>query len=300
MLNQREVRNWQDLHFYRQQLEQAAQEVDKLKTDLIEAQETHDTQQSKLKAASEVEKADIIKKLTLEHEIELDALREELENSEKVANCESEVKRLREILQMKENDVEALRRKTRLMEMNQEQRFHEEKEKIVQILEAGFSQREKLSLQKLEDELELKFKTDLEQEKQTWNTEKCAVLKTIKEEHKTEFEAKLAELESMQNSNIENMVQKAAEDLKKKYDEDKESALKMQYQELTMKSKRELDALKSRFKMMQTTGALLDRSPSVSESEMSLEVRTILHISMFSNFFHFISFLALASKFVPL
>ena len=282
---------------FRQQLEQAAQEVDKLKTDLIEAQETHDTQQSKLKAASEVEKADIIKKLTLEHEIELDALREELENSEKVANCESEVKRLREILQMKENDVEALRRKTRLMEMNQEQRFHEEKEKIVQILEAGFSQREKLSLQKLEEELALKFKTDLEQEKQTWNTEKCAVLKTIKDEHRTEFEAKLAELESMQNSNIENMVQKAAEDLKKKYDEDKESALKMQYQELTMKSKRELDALKSRFKMMQTTGALLDRSPSVSESEMSLEVRNIL-VRFISNFY-FVSFLALASKFVP-
>ena len=83
----------------------------------------------------------------------------------------------------------------------------------------------------------------------------------------------------MQNSNIETMVQKAADDLKKKYDEDKESALKMQYQELSMKSKREMDALRSRFKMMQTTGALLDRSPSCSESEMSLEV------SILSDFF---------------
>ena len=60
--------------------------------------------------------------------------REELENSEKVANCEAEVKRLREILQLKESDVEALRRKTRLMEVNQEEKFHLEKEKIVQIL----------------------------------------------------------------------------------------------------------------------------------------------------------------------
>ena len=64
----------------------------------------------------------------------LDALREELENSERVANCEGEVKRLREILQLKESDVESLRRKTRLMEVNTEERFHEEKEKIVQIL----------------------------------------------------------------------------------------------------------------------------------------------------------------------
>ena len=172
-------------------MEQAAQEVDKLKTDLIEAKETHDGETTKLKEASEIEKADIIKKLTLEHEIELDALREELENSERVANCESEVKRLREVLQMKESDVEALRRKTRLMEVNQEQRFHEEKEKIVQILEAGFSQREKLSLQKLEEELEAKFQSDLEKAKQDWNQEKCQVLQTVKEEHKVEFEAKL-------------------------------------------------------------------------------------------------------------
>merc|ERR1712062_373126 len=172
---------------------------------------------------------DIIKKLTLEHEIELDALREELENSERVANCESEVKRLREILQLKESDVEALRRKTRLMEVNQEEKFHEEKEKIVQILEAGFSQRERLSLQKCEEKLESRFKGDLEKAKHDWNQEKCQVLQTVKEEHKVEFEAKLAELESMQNSNIENMVQEAAEDLKNKSEEDKESELKLQY-----------------------------------------------------------------------
>ena len=103
----------------------------------------------------------------------------------------------------------------------------------------------------------------------------------------------------MQNSNIENMVQKAAEDLKNKYDEDKESALKMQYQELTMKSKREMDALRSRFKMMQTTGALLDRSPSCSESEMSLEV-SISSAIHFGYRFLSIFFLKSASKFVPL
>ena len=44
------------------------------------------------------------------------------------------IKRLREVLQLKESDVEALRRKTRLMEVNQEEKFHEEKGKIVQIL----------------------------------------------------------------------------------------------------------------------------------------------------------------------
>ena len=120
----------------------------------------------KLKDASEVEKADIVKKLTLEHEIELEVLREELENSEKMANIESEVKRLREVLNMKDNDVEALRRKTRLMEITQEERFHEEKEKIVHILEAGFAERERLSLEKREEDLNEKFEKMLEDEKQ--------------------------------------------------------------------------------------------------------------------------------------
>merc|ERR1712079_411299 len=150
-----EIQKLEDCHreidIYRQQLEQAALELDKVKTEFIETQEIHAEEKKNLKENSDVEKAEIVKKLTLEHEIELDALREELENSEKVANCEAEVKRLREILQLKESDVEALRRKTRLMEVNQEEKFHEEKEKIVQILEAGFSQRERLSLQKCED-----------------------------------------------------------------------------------------------------------------------------------------------------
>ena len=79
-----EMQKLEDCHreidIYRQQLEQAAHEVNKLKTDSIEAKEIHESEMKKLKDASEVEKADIVKKLTLEHEIELEVLREELEN----------------------------------------------------------------------------------------------------------------------------------------------------------------------------------------------------------------------------
>merc|ERR1712062_415334 len=213
---------------------------------------------------------DIIKKLTLEHEIELDALREELENSERVANCESEVKRLREILQLKESDVEALRRKTRLMEVNQEEKFHEEKEKIVQILEAGFSQRERLSLQKCEDELSQKFHQQLEQERKSWQEDNLKKLENLKLDQQSEMQVKLSELDKLQKSNIESMMQKATSDLRKKFEQDRENALKTQQQQLTMKAKRDIDALRKRFKMMQTTGAL-ERSPSCSESELSAE-----------------------------
>ena len=112
-----EMQKLEDCHreidIYRQQLEQTSHEVDKLKAESIEDKEQHETELKNMTETNELEKADIVKKLTLEHEIELDALREELENSEKVANIETEVKRVREILQLKENDIEALRRKTR-------------------------------------------------------------------------------------------------------------------------------------------------------------------------------------------
>jgi len=259
-----------EIDIYRQQLDQAALEMDKLKTEFIETKQIHAAEKQTITENSDIEKAEIVKKLTLEHEIELDALREELENSERVANCESEVKRLREVLQLKESDVEALRRKTRLMEVNQEEKFHEEKEKIVQILEAGFSQRERLSLQKYEEELSQKFHEKIDLERKNWQEDNLKKLENLKLDQKSEMQIKLSELDKLQKSNIESMVQKATSDLRKKFEQDRENALKTQHQQLTGKAKRDIDALRKRFKMMQTTGAL-ERSPSCSESELSAE-----------------------------
>jgi hypothetical protein len=61
-----------------------------------------------------------------------------------------QAQRLREGLQV---DVEALRRKTRLLEASQAERFQSEKDKIVQILEAGFAQRERLAVEKCREEM---------------------------------------------------------------------------------------------------------------------------------------------------
>ena len=282
-----EMQKLEDCHreidIYRQQLEQTSHEVDKLKAESIEAREQNELQLKKLTETNELEKADIVKKLTLEHEIELDALREELENSEKVANIETESKRLREILQLKENDIEALRRKTRLMEMTQEERFHEEKEKIVQILEAGFAQRERLSLEKREDDLKQKFEKSVEEQKIQWEEEKSQALALVKREQQFNFDEKLSQMDKAQKMNIEQMIQKATEEMKQKFDQDREAALKQQKQDLTIKAKRELDALRTRFKMMQTAGAL-ERSPSCSESDsMSYEVRFFFNFEFVYN-----------------
>ena len=74
---------------------------------------------------------------------------------------------------------------------------------------------------------------------------------------------------------------------------DRENCLKTQQQQLTMKAKRDIDALRKRFKMMQTTGAL-ERSPSCSESELSAEVINfviILKVKIFQKVFFILSLL---------
>jgi hypothetical protein len=58
---------------------------------------------------------------------------------------------------------------------------------------------------------------------------------------------------------------------RRKLQEEKEAELKSQADKLNAKAKRELDALRQRFRIMQTAGAL-ERSPSASESELSMEV----------------------------
>ena len=59
---------------------------------------------------------------------------------------------------------------------------------------------------------------------------------------------------------------------KKSLEEEKKTLLRNQESELQMRAKLEVDTLRSRFKIMQSSGAL-DRSPSTSESELPIEVR---------------------------
>ena len=126
-------------------------------------------------------------------------------------------------------------------------------------------------MQKCEEELSQKFHQNLEKERKNWQEENLKTLENLKLDQQSEMQLKLSELDKLQKSNIESMVQKATSDLRKKFEQDRENALKTQQQQLTMKAKRDIDALRKRFKMMQTTGAL-ERSPSCSESELSAEV----------------------------
>ena len=104
-----------------------------MKEELSEEREKFERERKALELAKDQERETAVKSLTLEHELELDSLRHKLETSERSAKSELELVKLKEELTMRENDIEALRRKTRLLETAEKERFNSEKEKIVQV-----------------------------------------------------------------------------------------------------------------------------------------------------------------------
>jgi hypothetical protein len=114
-------------------------QVEHLKEELADEREKFNREKLNLEVSKDQERESAIKGLTLEHELELDALRHKLESSEKSAKNEVEVAKLKEELMMRENDIEALRRKTRLLETAEKERFSNEKDKIVQVKQLLFS-----------------------------------------------------------------------------------------------------------------------------------------------------------------
>lgn len=266
-----------EIEIYRRQLENATENVDALKAEMSELKDAHAKAMEKQVSKAGSEKESALSNLMLEHEVEMESLKNRLENSERVAKLEAKVKKLQESLDRKDSDVEALRKKARLLEKNQEEKFLAEKDKIVQILEASFVQREKSAVQESEDLLTAKFARERESlERELRGKYKSelddalieAKLTTAKQcdELRVQFEREYEELQNRQQE----ISGAAVEGERAKWHEELKVALQCQEKQLRQKYKFEVDALRARFKMMQTTGAL-DRSPSTSESELSAE-----------------------------
>ena len=98
------------------------------------------------------------------------------------------------------------------------------------------------------------------------------------QEMKNQFEREYEELQHRQQE-----ISAAAVELERqKFTTEQNKALQLQAKQLRAKFKCDMDGLRARFKMMQTAGAL-DRSPSASESELSLEVSEKRLITLKSN-----------------
>ncbi|KAB7499020.1 RB1-inducible coiled-coil protein 1, partial [Armadillidium nasatum] len=237
------------------------------------------------------ENEDTVKKLTLEHEIEMENLRGKWQEEEKlklneIESLKEDIRKTTELLQKSQYEKENLQK---AMEEKFEKIYKEKEENIRKILGATYMEHEKKSLEFQKQELEIDFnkeklklvemhreelKYKLEEVKQSCEIESQKRLAKEQEEaEKLHIEdlQKCRDLwEAQKEEEVENKKEELKAQLKADYDQSLETT-KLQY-------KMDLETLRSRFRMMTT--ANMDKSPS----ETSLEkfergdfVETVYH-----------------------
>ena len=155
-----------EIDTYRSQLEDALRALDGAKGELAETKEEGEARvemerKERERMVKEVgEKAEgelkeLKQRLELEHELELDSYKQQLETgeSDRHSALVAELEETRRKEKEKEEELAELKAKTELFDVSCEEKIAEEKEKIVAILEAGFSERQRMALQELEAKL---------------------------------------------------------------------------------------------------------------------------------------------------
>jgi len=228
----------------------------------------------------EGELKELKQRLELEHELELDSYKQQLETSESDRHSAllDELEDLRRKEKQKEEELAELKAKTELFDVSCEEKIAEEKEKIVAILEAGFSERQRMALQDLEAKLAEEHRIQVESLASQKNDEMMSRLEELRQKmvdsSQTSTERLKAKLEKEFSARLvakEEELQKQLEVEKQKFENVKQMEVEEVREKVRKKSKMEMESLRSRFKMMQTAGTLETRSPSLSESELSLE-----------------------------
>jgi len=254
-----------EIDVYRQHLHERESQLDQLRAEHAEDMEKWATE---LEERCSTVKKEAETRLALDHELELDALKEEMRKNEATLM-------LKEKLQMAEKELaeerkckKAAEEKMRALESTQEEKINAEKDKIVAILEAGFSERERLAASKAAEEAEAARQDAV----------RAAVLAA--EERAMEKSRSLAATLSeemgvtMDGSSLESLketYQACASQLQLLMAAEKESAVRAKEKEMEAKAKRDMDALRARFKMMQQAGAIAG-SPSSVDMDLSLGV----------------------------
>jgi len=229
-------------------------------------------------------------RLELEHELELDSYKQQLETgeSDRHSALVAELEETRRKEKEKEEELAELKAKTELFDVSCEEKIAEEKEKIVAILEAGFSERQRMALQDLEAKLAEEHRIQVESLASKKNEEMMSRLEELRQKmvdsSQTSTERLKAKLEKEFSARLvakEEELLKQLEVEKQKFENVKQMEVEEVREKVRKKSKMEMESLRSRFKMMQTAGTLETRSPSLSESELSLESpRTDSHESL--------------------
>ncbi|XP_069995576.1 RB1-inducible coiled-coil protein 1 isoform X3 [Penaeus vannamei] len=258
---QREIEMYQEqLHRHQENLQQTTAEFEEVKRALIE------------------EKNEAVKQLSLEHELEMVAMKERWQEEdssrqEELTSLTQKLKSLEEVLQRAESDRNELEKN---FQERFEAHFQEEKDKIVQILEVSFSEREKKALESLKEQLTREHQEEVSR----LLSEKEEALRCACEEVRVKLVAEWREVVDKQHKDLS---EKHAADLakcKEQWDQEKQAEIATKVAEIETRwreerdseiervrqqYKMELEGLRSRFRMMTT--ASMDKSPS----ETSLE-----------------------------
>ncbi|XP_069936715.1 RB1-inducible coiled-coil protein 1-like [Cherax quadricarinatus] len=271
---QREIEVYQEqLHRQQENLQQTTVEFEEAKRMLVE------------------EKVEAVKRLTLEHELEMVALKErwredDLTRQEEIVTLTQKLKGLEDAL------VEAERERSEL-EKNFQNRFEvhiqEEKDKIVQILEVSFSEREKKALESLREQLVQEHQqhvTRLANEREAAVQAACEEVRTklvvewrevVEQQHKDlgeQHSAHLAQCQHQWQLDKQAEIDARLAQVDARWREERDSSVERVRQQYKL----ELEGLRSRFRMMTT--ASMDKSPSETSLEKFECIYTERYISV--------------------
>ncbi|CAB4065027.1 RB1CC1 [Lepeophtheirus salmonis] len=222
-----------------------SENVTRLKSELLYLNEKGGNELENLRIEKEEQLRESVRKMTLEHELEMDNLKVELNKIQNADNYQQDISNLSKT----ERDS-----------------LLAEKDKIVSILEAGFIQREKLSIKTREEELKKDYQEELERTRKE-------IYVDLQKDFSDREKHKLDHLETSQKlidaKKEEEFTLRISQE-REKWKNEKVKEIQAEVDKTNMMAKKEIDVLRSRFKIMQASGAL-ERSPSASESELSLE-----------------------------
>ncbi|CAL4073795.1 unnamed protein product [Meganyctiphanes norvegica] len=260
----REVEVYQEqIHRHQETIQQQSTEFEEAKRQLME------------------DKVEITKQLTLEHELEMVTLKEHMQEDDNAH--QDELGKLTEKLTSLEISLEKAENDRASLEKNFQEKFEahfqEEKDKIVQILEVSFTEREKKALDSLREQLVQEQQDHvnrlLTEKEELLKSEISSVQSALSAEWQSKVDQQWQELMDMHQKQITKMqlsweqekdvliTAKLAE-VEKQFGIEKDAEVENVRQQYKM----ELEGLRSRFRMMTT--ASCDKSPSET-SLQSLE-----------------------------
>lgn len=276
-----------EIEIYRHQLEEQSGMLDCSKQELQLCKERMAEEYNVMKADLEKEivelktkfkkeKKELKQALELEHELELDNFKERsaLGESDKLDRLNEELSVMKGHLNLKEDELKRVNKK-----IEDYNTISESKNKVLASLEDEFHEQHSVELIKLEKSLRAQHKLENEKLKEEKNEEMMERMEELRqrmvESSQLSVERLKSNLEKQQQKRLsekEVEMQAKFDAIKSEFEDAKHVEIEEAKDRVRKKSKMELETLRSRFKIMQTTSGL-ERSPSVSESEFSIEVR---------------------------